>query len=156
MRNKKKLNGVIGIFVIVLLFLLLLQQLGIFKDPNIKYAEKRFSEVNGFSVDITEIDTFTNERFAKILIKDFGKSFKSDSLMRNPNGIHHYRLEATRNKKTSKYQNIYGEELRDYLEFSLINGGLTVNKNFKCIENPLYYRVERAIKRAKEKYNIDF
>jgi len=133
---------VIVILPFLLFFLLFLYVSDFFKDPNLKAAEKKFSEANGFYVVISEIDTFTNKRFANSIISDKGIYFVPDSVLENPNEIHHYSLKAKRPKGRIKNRK---NPTNEY-EFSMIDGGLVVDKNFKRIENPFQYRIDRALK----------
>lgn len=112
------------------------------KDPMLKAAEIKFREVNGFSVIIAKIDTITNETFAKIITKDKGIYFVPDSVLNNPNQVHHYYLSAKRRKGFSRRHR--NTELID--EFSPLLGGLVVDKDFKRIEDPFKYRLDELLK----------
>ena len=105
------------------------------RDPNIRKAEMQFSEMNGFSIYIREIDTITNEKFANILIEDFGSSYVADKLLLNPKDIHHYSLKGERRKR-KKYSSY------SPWEFAF---GIYVDQDFKQIKNPLQYRIDRII-----------
>jgi hypothetical protein len=148
--NKPKLKlTIIYLFAFgfgIFLFFQFLSSFGIFRAKEIKEAEQKFTEANGFSVIIDEIDTFTNERFAKIFIKEMYSYSFTDSLLKNPADIYFYSLKVRDNRRQDKFLGKYSD--RSPLgEFSSINGGLATDKDFKRIENPLGYRMKNYLRK---------